>query len=594
MKQIDQNSPIDVERHRVKMRPILIGSLLALLGVASFFITRTLPQPIVHWMLHTGVPAQAEMWIGRMQANLTRLPEIVETGEVTFEEDVFLQAAAQTSDVFSITLIRIDGTVMWSNNHDTAKGSVIDNMGYHEVLTTGEPCYDLVHVPHGGLDHQGFEDPSTHNEESGHAVFHVYYPLIERGQLIGMVHFASDFTSLHDTFIGRIRTGLIAVQAFIVITLLISLTFIYRSARHQERVFQKQADRERKWVDNQISLAREVKLISELNEWLQSSKSLSELFDMVASFMTNLLPDCEGSLYVYSNSRDVLDGSVSWNNGDHRDHIHPDECWGLRRGRPYYYGQSEVNFSCGHVSHNDKRPYYCIPILAHGETIGLLHLRAIEGVSIEQFETSRKLARLTAEQISMAIANVRMRDQLQDQSIRDPLTGLFNRRHLTESLRRLIRRSERNDEPLSIVSIDVDDFKKFNDNHGHDAGDMVLRAVGGVLEQGCNGDEVACRFGGEEFMLLIPKLDQKQMMKRADEVREAVSAIAVRYGERELPHITISVGVAMFPDHGDLPQDLMNAADRALYQAKTQGRNQVVLAKEDGIFPIPANKGDAA
>lgn len=587
MQHIDSHDTQIDGRTKRSWRPKLFGGLIILLGIAIFFVTRHLPHPAVHWMLYTGVPNQSDMWVNRLQRNLPTVMEIVKTGDVSTEENIYLNAAAQTSDVFSITLIRKDGQVMWSNEEHSPAGSQISDTGYHDVLTNQEPCYDLQHVGHDSHQHEDFDMPiSGSTEFSDHTIFHIYYPLFEHGELVGMVHFISDFTQLHNDFLNRFTAVLIAIQAFVVLTLAASLFYIFHAARKKEQSYIKQSERERAWVENQITLTREVRLISELNEWLQSSKSLNELFDMVANFMTTLLPDCEGSLYVYSNSRDVLDGSVSWNNGQHREHIHPDDCWGLRRGRPYFYGQSEVSFTCNHVQDDAVRPYYCLPILAHGETVGLLHLRATPEVSTEQFEATRKLARLTAEQISMAIANARMRDQLQDQSIRDPLTGLFNRRHLTESLRRLIRQCERSKTPLALVSIDVDHFKKFNDNHGHDAGDMVLRAVGSTLEQACDRDETACRFGGEEFMLLIPNVSQSNILKRAEDIRKAVSAISVRYGERNLPHITISVGIAMFPQHGDIPQDLMASADTALYRAKALGRNQIVLA---GDIPEPVN-----
>jgi diguanylate cyclase (GGDEF)-like protein len=331
-------------------------------------------------------------------------------------------------------------------------------------------------------------------------------------------------------------------------------------------------------MEQQLQLAREVRLLGELNEWLQSSRSLDELFDMVGKFMTHILPHCEGSIYVYSNSRDVLDGCTSWNGASHKDHIQPESCWGLRRGRTFSTGESEVSFTCEHIDSTDDRPYFCFPILAHGETVGLMTLKAASDATTEDFEAGKRLSQMCAEQISMAIANVRMRDQLHDQSVRDPLTGLFNRRHLTESLRKMITRSVKDGSPLSIVSIDVDHFKKFNDNHGHDAGDMVLRAVGSAMVQLCDGDEVACRQGGEEFMMLLPYLSKEETFDRAEKLRKTIEEITVRYGEKNLPKITISIGLAHFPDHGTMPQDLMRAADEALYEAKAKGRNQTVIA----------------
>ena len=185
---------------------------------------------------------------------------------------------------------------------------------------------------------------------------------------------------------------------------------------------------------------------------------------------------------------------------------------------------------------------------------------------------------MCAEQISLAIANVRMRDELHYQAIRDALTGLYNRRHMMDTLRRRIE--TRKQAPFSIVSIDVDHFKKFNDNHGHDAGDTVLRAVGEVLVAACNGNDIACRMGGEELMLFLPDIGHAAALERADGLRQAVAALEVRYADRTLPQITISVGVADYPQHGALPQDVIRAADEALYAAKAGGRNQVVSASD--------------
>lgn len=177
----------------------------------------------------------------------------------------------------------------------------------------------------------------------------------------------------------------------------------------------------------------------------------------------------------------------------------------------------------------------------------------------------------------MAIANVRMRDELQDQSTRDALTGLFNRRHLAETLRRQLQRAARQNTSVALLSIDVDHFKRFNDNFGHDAGDMVLRAVGEVLDRATDGDEAACRPGGEEFAVVLPNCDVPEALHRAEELRERIQRISIRYGEKTLPSVTASIGIALFPTDGTVPQDLMRAADEALYAAKAGGRNRAML-----------------
>jgi GAF domain-containing protein len=244
---------------------------------------------------------------------------------------------------------------------------------------------------------------------------------------------------------------------------------------------------------------RETRLLSDLNQWLQSCNTLGELYQMVAEFLGRLLPGCAGSLYIYANSRDVLESAKAWNGGKMMPAMQPDDCWGLRRGRPYTFGDNEIDFRCSHVDLALQSEYCCIPILAHGETIGLLHLEfESEGQELpkEAIAEQRRLGLVCAEQISLAIANVKLRDQLRDQSIRDVLTGLFNRRYMLETCRREFSRAARTGDSISILSIDVDHFKKYNDNHGHDAGDMVLRAVGNCLENLFRNADIPCRFGG--------------------------------------------------------------------------------------------------
>jgi diguanylate cyclase (GGDEF)-like protein len=332
-------------------------------------------------------------------------------------------------------------------------------------------------------------------------------------------------------------------------------------------------------------LNRETRLLSDLNEWLQSCNSLGELYRMVAEFLGRLLPGCAGSLYIYANSRDVLESAKAWNGGKMMPAMHPDDCWGLRRGRPYTFGENEIDFRCSHVDPSVKSEYCCIPILAHGETIGLLNLEFQcgsrsdgENPHSEANAEQRRLGLVCAEQISLAIANVKLRDQLRDQSIRDVLTGLFNRRYMLETCRREFSRAVRAGESISILSIDVDHFKKYNDNHGHDAGDMVLRAVGNCLENLFRNEDVPCRFGGEEFVVIMPGADAADALHRAEQLRSKIEDIVVRYLEKNLPRITVSIGVAVFPEAGDNPQTVLKAADQALYRAKEKGRNRVELS----------------
>lgn len=325
------------------------------------------------------------------------------------------------------------------------------------------------------------------------------------------------------------------------------------------------------------------KALAELDEWLHCCNSLDELFNVVSHFMSKTLIDTQGELYIYSNSRDVLDGTCSWGGGHLHEHIAPDSCWALRRGRSYHYDATGFAFECTHVSDHPLvrtvENALCIPIVAHGDTVGLLHVTYPPGTGLDIVQAGYELAVQCGEHISLAIANVRLRDELRDQSTRDPLTRLYNRRYFLDIMRSEHMMAARKNSQFSLLSFDADKFKTFNDNHGHDAGDMVLRAIGDKMQELFQHGETPCRFGGEEFSVLLPGADRTAAADLAEALRTTVEETTIRYGADELPRVTISIGVATYPDHGELPQDLLNAADRALYDAKAAGRNCVRIAQ---------------
>ncbi len=230
----------------------------------------------------------------------------------------------------------------------------------------------------------------------------------------------------------------------------------------------------------------EAKLLSQLDEWLQSCKSLEELFLIVARFMARLLTGSKGELYIYSNSRDALEGKCNWNTIDLHHTIAADSCWALRRGRSYEFQTDGLCFMCEHVeAHQHGVPveeYICVPIVAHGDTVGLLHIRFDHlGETSARIADKGTFAIRCGEHISMAIANVKLRDELRDQSIRDPLTGLYNRRYFMDAIRREMSICERRGSSFGLISFDADKFKLFNDNHGHDAGARLLQRTANCI-----------------------------------------------------------------------------------------------------------------
>jgi len=186
----------------------------------------------------------------------------------------------------------------------------------------------------------------------------------------------------------------------------------------------------------------------------------------------------------------------------------------------------------------------------------------------------------------LSLANLKLRDSLRDQSIRDPLTGLFNRRFMQESLDCELQRAARRQRPLSILFLDLDHFKRFNDNFGHEAGDLVLSSVADCFRRNFRGDDIICRFGGEEFAIILPEASTNDAAKRADAFRLQVSSLKLRLHDRPLDDVTISIGVATFPDHGANVETLLQHADRGLYESKASGRNRVTVAKMETVAPL--------
>jgi len=213
---------------------------------------------------------------------------------------------------------------------------------------------------------------------------------------------------------------------------------------------------------------------------------------------------------------------------------------------------------------------------AQGETLGLFYLSTDHAHALS--EPTQQLARTVAEQVGLAIANIHLRETLHHQSIRDPLTSLFNRRYLEEALNQEIARAQRKQLPIGIMMLDVDHFKRFNDTYGHEVGDYVLQSLSKFLKASIRASDIACRYGGEELTLVLPESSLEQTCAKAEEIRAAIANLAIAYNGQPLGTLTISLGVSAFPQHGATGATLLQAADAALYRAKAAGRNQVFVA----------------
>lgn len=327
-------------------------------------------------------------------------------------------------------------------------------------------------------------------------------------------------------------------------------------------------------------LTDEMNLLNLTGELLQSCLTVKEAGKVVSKTASELLPDTSGALCIINPSKNHVESVETWGaNAPSGVVFAPEECWVLRRGRMHAVQGDAPHPVCEHVGDADAQDCMCVPLAAHGETLGVLHLRAQRRGALADIR--QQVISSLAEQFSLALANLRLQQTLRSQSIRDPLTGLFNRRYMEASLEREMLRAKRNGAPMSVIMLDVDHFKRFNDTFGHSAGDAVIQEVGQLLKSNARGEDIACRYGGEEFMLILTGAPLAVARERAAQIGEAIRRLQVRRHGQPLAAVTVSLGVATYPEHCAEAKELVRIADDALYRAKRAGRDRVVVAERE-------------
>ena len=334
--------------------------------------------------------------------------------------------------------------------------------------------------------------------------------------------------------------------------------------------------------------------LNELGSLLQSSATVDEVFAVVGSSGKKLfLTSLGGALYLFKSSRNLLECSASWGIADNNEKIFaPSACWSLRRGQPHWSESMEGNIRCAHLKDATVANYLCVPLIAQGDTLGVLQLVYQNGAGAAEIDgmhsSERHLGVAAASQIALSLASLRLRESLRDQSIRDPLTGLFNRRFMQECLDRELLRGTRKNRSLAVIFIDVDHFKRFNDVFGHEAGDQVLRSMGDFFRLHFRGDDIICRYGGEEFAIILPESSAQDAASRAELLRIAARTLKLKHNDVTLDPVTLSAGIAGFPEHASSARELLQVADACLYEAKKSGRDRVILAKAKVPLELPS------
>lgn len=331
---------------------------------------------------------------------------------------------------------------------------------------------------------------------------------------------------------------------------------------------------------------REMEIFSDMARMLQASVTSGEAYSVIDRSIRRLFPTESGEVYLLDEPRNVFESIASWGSipSDYQV-LSPDECWALRLGQTYVVDSPCSTVPCPHVRAPRQMPHICMPMTAQGKTLGLLYVLFSsadcqgnrEAMLNRTIEHKKRLAATVAESIALALANFRLREMLYVQSTHDALTGLFNRRSMEELLDKELHRTARKAGTLAVIMLDIDHFKPFNDTFGHGAGDLLLRELGAFLQRNIRSEDYACRYGGEEFVIVLPGTSAGSARQRAEAIREGVKHISLQYLGRTLGRITVSLGVAVFPENGSTKDELLRAADKALYRAKAEGRDRVTV-----------------
>jgi diguanylate cyclase (GGDEF)-like protein/PAS domain S-box-containing protein len=323
---------------------------------------------------------------------------------------------------------------------------------------------------------------------------------------------------------------------------------------------------------------KEMQVLNRMNELLQSCSNEAEAYQVVALMAAELFVGQSGCLAILHSWDQQLETVARWGNAMTVLPVFSmADCWALRRGQLHEVGDPHAGLVCRHFEQPPQTAYLCLPLTVQGEILGLLCLVELAAPPSKRQFSWQPLAVTVGEAIKLSLSNLRLHEELRKQAIHDLLTGLFNRRYLEDSLARELYRAQRQRTSLCIVMMDLDHFKDFNDSFGHGIGDALLREFGQLLREHLRKSDIACRYGGEEFVLILPDSSLEDTRRRVEQIQMLLQDLRVRSGEELLAPITLSAGVVAAHNYGFAAGDLIRAADEALYAAKQAGRNCVVV-----------------
>jgi diguanylate cyclase (GGDEF)-like protein len=325
--------------------------------------------------------------------------------------------------------------------------------------------------------------------------------------------------------------------------------------------------------------------INEMNALLVGSDTLKETLHILSSYSRLLLPNFAGAIYLMKASANYLELITEW--GDPKPGMRifaPDQCWALKQGKIHEYSKNIDGIACVHTANSGAQTYICAPLLSQSEIIGVLFLELNQSVHDAKeikniIQKNKLLIQNLCSQIALAISNIRMHEVLKTRSTRDPLTHLYNRTFMSDTLERDLQRAKRKSASIAVIMMDIDTFKTVNDTFGHDAGDIILKRISNLLNDSVRGSDIICRYGGDEFLVILYDTSVEDAFKRIEHLRARIAGLQFEFNNVSYSP-TASFGIAMFPTDSENGENLIKAADEALYQSKHRGRNCTTILGE--------------
>ncbi|SBS39978.1 Phytochrome-like protein cph2 [Vibrio toranzoniae] len=536
--------------------PIIILSFSMLIGLYGFYITL---EKLV-------VENERDHLVSLMSDVIYEIREDSELFTSDMDVDDYIGNLTQANTRLRIQVINLDGVVIGDTDLSDHALARVENHG-------NRPEFKQALQQGTGSDVR-FSTVTS--------VDRIYYSMKEsvNGQ---------DFVVIISLPMHQLKQMNFQLMGILIGMVLLSLSFLIGTSYVSNRQIVHKVEEEQKKQDERIrQRTHEIELMHRLANMLAACNNMVEAQQIVSDILPRILGNVNGSVSLMRASRNQLITQLDW--GDiwpGSASFAPEECWSLRKGRAHLSNNDFHSLSCGHMHDMDNNQTLCIPLTAHGNTIGIMHLYFGQG-DIKIDPITEQLAFSVSEHLGLALANLSLQEKLRSQALSDPLTGLFNRRFFDQKLEEHSMNSATSEQPLSLLMLDLDHFKRFNDNFGHDAGDFVLKEISALLKQSVSEDEIACRLGGEELAILLPHYSMQQATEFGQTLCDAVRSMHLEHKGLSLGQLGVSIGVAMYPKPASDTESLVKMADKALYMAKDMGRSRVVNYDEYSRHKAPA------